>query len=117
MSIDIREVGGRLDADFVIEGGVWKWGDQLRISAQAIQTEPGHHFWSETFRPESTDVFTIQEDIAQAIAGFLRLHMPEARSRVRTSGNLEAYTRKLKPRMLLHQESPETLQCALPAAS
>ena len=117
MSVDIREVGRRLDADLVIEGSVRKSGDQLRISAQAIQTESGHHLWSEIFCRESADVFAIQEDIAQAIAGSLRLHVPEARSRARTSGNLEAYTRKLKPRMLLRQESPETLQAALPAAS
>jgi TolB-like protein len=117
MSVDIREVGRRLDADLVIEGSVRKSGNQLRITAQAIQTESGHHLWSETFRRESTDVFAIQEEIAKAIAGSLRLHMPEARSRVRTSRNLEAYTRYEKARVLLQQQSPETLQAALPAAS
>ena len=117
MYVDIREVGRRLDADLLIEGSVRKSGDQLRISVQAIQTESGHHLWSEIFCPKSTDVFAIQEDIAQAIAGPMRLHLSEARSRARSSGNLEAYTRKLKPRMLLRQEFPETLEAALPAAS
>jgi len=116
ISIDIREVGQRLDADLVIEGSVRKAADQLRISAQAIQTESGHHLWSETFRRELKDVFAIQQEIAHAIAGFLHPHMREAQ-RVRGSCNREAYTRYQKARVLLPQQSPETLQPALPAAS
>jgi TolB-like protein len=88
MSIDIREVGRRLDADLVIEGSVRKSGDQLRITAQAIQTESGHHLWSETFHRELKDVFAIQEELAQSVVRLLRLHMPEARPRVRGSRNL-----------------------------
>jgi len=93
MSVDIREIGRRLHADLVIEGSVRKSGDQLRITAQAIQTESGHHLWSETFRRELKDVFAIQEELAQSIAGLLRPHIPSAR-RVRPSfPNLEAYSR------------------------
>jgi TolB-like protein len=80
MSVDAREVGRRLDADVLIEGSVRKSGDQLRITAQAIQTESGHHLWSETFRRELKDVFAIQEELAQSVVGLLRLHMPSARA-------------------------------------
>jgi adenylate cyclase len=112
--VDIREVGQCLDADVLIEGSVRKAGDQLRIAAQAIQTESGQHLWSEIFRRELKDVFAIQEEIAQSVAGLLRLHMPEARPRVRASDrNLEAYTRYLKARVLIYQQSPETLRAAL----
>jgi serine/threonine-protein kinase len=113
-SVDIREVGHRLDADILIEGSVRKAGDKLRITAQAVQTESGHHLWSETFRRELKDVFAIQEEIAESVAGLLRLHMPEARPRVHASDrNLEAYTRYLKARVLIYQQSPETLRAAL----
>jgi adenylate cyclase len=77
--VDIREVGRRLGADVVIEGSVRKAGERLRITAQAVQTESGYHLWSETFRRELKDIFAVQEEIAQAVAGLLRLHMPEAR--------------------------------------
>lgn len=114
MSIDIREVGQRLAANLVIEGSVRKAGDQLRITAQAIQTESGHHLWSETFRREMKGVFAIQEEIAQSIADLLRLHVPAARPLVRASShNLRAYTRYLRARFLLYQQSPETLRAAL----
>jgi serine/threonine-protein kinase len=112
VSADIREVGQRLGADLVIEGSVRKSGDQLRITAQAIHTESGHHLWSETFRRELKDIFAIQEEIAESVAGLLRLNMPEAQ--VRSSDrNLEAYTRYLKARVLIYQQSPETLRAAL----
>jgi adenylate cyclase len=105
-SVDVREVGQRLDADVVIEGSVRKAGDHLRITAQAVQTESGHYLWSETFRRELKDVFAVQEEIAQSVAGLLRLHMPEARHRAHASDrNLEAYIRYLKARVLIYQQS------------
>src|ERR1700758_5327563 len=113
-NIDIREVGQRLGANLVIEGSVRKAGEQLRITAQAIQTESGHHVWSETFRRELQDVFAIQDEIAQSVADLLRLHMPEVQGPVRPSPpDLDAYTRYLRARFLIHQQSPEALQAAL----
>lgn len=113
-SIDIREVGQRLGADLVIEGSVRKAGEQLRITAQMIETESGHHLWSETFRRELKDVFAIQEEIAQSVAGLLRLHMPGVQGAVQSSApNLDAYTAYLQARFLIHQQSPEALQAAL----
>jgi adenylate cyclase len=45
ISVDIREVGRRLDADVIIEGSVRKAGEKLRITAQAIEAESGHDLW------------------------------------------------------------------------
>src|SRR3984957_17467976 len=113
-NIDIREVGQRLGADLVIEGSVRKAGEQLRITAQMIQTESGHHVWSETFRRELKDVFAIQEEIAQSVADLLRLRTPVAQPADQSSApNLDAYTAYLQARFLIHQQSPEALQAAL----
>ena len=113
-SVDIREVGKRLGADLVIEGSVRKAGEHLRITAQAIQTESGHHIWSETFRRELKDVFAIQEEIAQSVADLLRPQMPDVQRAVQPSApNLDAFTRYLRARFLIHQQSPETLRAAL----
>jgi len=113
-SIDIREVGQRLGADLVIEGSVRKAGDQLRITAQAIQTQSGHHLWSETFRRELKDVFAIQEEIAQSVADLFGPDMTERRGAMRPSApSLDAYTKYLRARFLIHQQSPEALYAAL----
>ena len=111
MSVDVREVGRRLDADLVIEGSVRKAGDQLRITVHAIHAGSRHDIWSEICEP--TDVFAIQEEIAQSVVGLLRPHMPEPRAPVRAYRNLEAYTKYLKARVLYLQQSPETLRAAL----
>jgi adenylate cyclase len=113
MSVDAREVGRRLDADVIIEGSVRKWGEQLRISAQAIEADSGLELWSEVFQRELKDVFEIEEQIGQSVAGLLRRHMPEARLRARSTRNLEAYTRYVKARVLIYQQSPEALRAAL----
>jgi adenylate cyclase len=84
VSLDIREVGRRLDADFAIEGSVRKAGDQVRITVQTIQTESGYHLWSETFQRELKDIFAIQEENAEWVVGSLRLHMPEPQRRFRS---------------------------------
>ncbi len=112
-SFDIREVGRRLDADVVIEGSVRKAGDQLRITAQAIHTGSGHHLWSKVFRRELRDIFAIQEEIAQTVAGLLPVDLPGARARMRPPVlDLEPYTRYLRARFLIHQQSPEALRAA-----
>jgi len=92
VAIDIRDVGQRLGADLVIEGSVRKAGEQLRITAQVVETACGHHLWSETFGRELKDVFAIQEEIAGAVADLLRLHAPARPASVR---NLDAYTKYL----------------------
>jgi adenylate cyclase len=112
VAVDIREVGQRLGADLLIQGSVRKGGMQLRIAAQAIHSESGHHLWSQTFRRELKDIFAIQEEIAESVAGLLRLPMPEAR--VRSSArNLDSHTRYLRARFLIYQQSPEAQRAAL----
>src|SRR6202140_4024141 len=113
-NIDIREVGQRLGANLVIEGSVRKAGEQLRITAQAIQSESGLHVWSETFRRALPDVFAIQEQSAQSVAEVLRLRVPEGQGPgLPSPPDLDAYTRYLRARFMIHQQSPETLQAAL----
>jgi adenylate cyclase len=112
-SLDIREVGQRLGADLVVEGSVRKAGEQLRITAQAIRAENGHHLWSETFRRELKDVFAIQEEVAATVAELFRLHLPASGGQVRTLGaSPEAYAGYLRARFLIHQQTPESLQAA-----
>jgi len=70
---NIRSIGEALGASHLIEGSVRKAGDRLRITAQLIKAEDGTHLWAERYDRDVTDIFAVQEDIAQAIAGALRL--------------------------------------------
>jgi len=70
---DMRALGQALSATHLIEGSVRKAGDRVRITAQLIKADDGTHIWTENYDRDLTDVFAIQEDIAQAIAGALRM--------------------------------------------
>ena len=101
--MDVREVGARLGAEVVVEGSVRKSGDQLRITAQAIDAANGCHLWSEVYGRDGGDVFAIQEEIARAIAGTLRRKLPP-HALQRTGAHrppVEAHERFLKALLVL----------------
>ncbi len=70
---DIREVRERLRVSHVLEGSVRKAGDQLRITAQLINTDDGYHIWAETYERNLSDVFAVQEEISRAIVEALQV--------------------------------------------
>jgi hypothetical protein len=66
-------MGQELGATHLIEGSVRKAGNSLRITAQLIKADDGTHIWAESYDRNLTDIFAVQEDIATAIAGALRM--------------------------------------------
>ena len=70
---DAREIGEALGVGNLLEGSVRKSGDQVRITAQLIQTSDGFHLWSETYDRQLDDIFAIQDEIAEAIAAEMQL--------------------------------------------
>jgi serine/threonine-protein kinase len=71
---DVREIGGQLNVDTILEGSVRKAGAQLRITAQLINVRDGFHLWSHTFKRELRDIFDVQEEIAQSVRKALAPH-------------------------------------------
>jgi serine/threonine-protein kinase len=69
---DIRGIADALGVRTILEGSVRRAGSRIRVTAQLINAEDGYHVWSERYDRELTDVFTIQDEIAQAIAGALQ---------------------------------------------
>lgn len=69
--VDIRTVGRQLDVAAVVEGSVRRDGNQLRVTAQLIDTRTGFHLWSHQFDRAVADVFDVQEAIAREVASAL----------------------------------------------
>lgn len=65
---DVREIGRRLSVAHILEGSVRRDGGRVRVTAQLIRTSDGFHLWSQNFDRRASDVVSIQEDIAVAIA-------------------------------------------------
>jgi len=78
---DVRSIAGWLGVETVLEGSVRKAGNQLRITAQLIDAEQGYHLWSESFDRELSDVFAIQDEIAQRIVQALRVELTDRERR------------------------------------
>jgi eukaryotic-like serine/threonine-protein kinase len=115
-SADVREIGRRLGVGTVLEGSVRKAGTKLRITVQLVDASDGYHVWSEEYDRELSDVFTVQNDIAQAIAGALevRLAGDERASLVRPpTGDLGAYELFLKGRFATYQRTSAALAQAV----
>ena len=68
---DIREVGARLGARYVVEGSTRRAGDQLRVVAQLIDAETGVHLWSQSYDRRVADVFAVQTDVTRQIVAAL----------------------------------------------
>jgi adenylate cyclase len=96
---DLRTIGTELNAAHVLEGSVRKSGDQVRITAQLINTRTGSHEWSETYDRHIGDVLKLQDAIAAAVVRELQLTVApgylNARSTVK---NAEAYDLMLRGR-------------------
>ncbi|MBT5047390.1 MAG: tetratricopeptide repeat protein [Rhodospirillaceae bacterium] len=67
-SPDIREVGKALGARYVLEGSVRKAASRVRVTAQLIDAETGHHVWAERYDRELEDIFALQDELTQGIA-------------------------------------------------
>ena len=93
---DVGEIGRKLHVATILEGSVRKAGDQIRITTQLINAVDGYHLWSETYDRKLTDVFALQDEIARAVVGALRIKLlaPPTSSDRRT-GNTEAFNQFL----------------------
>ena len=116
---DVRSIGQALGASHLIEGSVRKAGDRVRITAQLVRAVDGVQLWSENYDRNLTDIFAIQEDIAQAIAGALRvpLGLAQGETLVRDRTDIESYDQFLRARALVRarEDIPEQLIATLEA--
>ena len=65
----------QLNADAVLEGSVQRADDRLRVSVSLLRTSDGASLWAESFDMRSTDIFTIQDRVAQQVAARLQLRL------------------------------------------
>jgi TolB-like protein len=101
-SEDLRKIGTELNAAYVLEGSVRSSGDQVRITAQLINTKTGAHEWSETYDRPIGDVLKLQDAIAAAVVRELQLTVdPKHRALRSTLRSPETYDLILRGRHAL----------------
>jgi len=99
--VDVRDVGNQLGVGMIIEGSVRRQGDRVRVTAQLIDAASGAHRWSAVYERRLTDLFTLQEEVALAIAAELKLELggtTRQALRRRPTGRGDAYQFYLRGR-------------------
>ena len=102
----IPEIARQLGVQHVLEGSVRKQGNRVRITAQLIKAGSDAHLWSETYDRDLTDIFVVQEEIAQAITRELEDVLGKQQVSVTAStANLAAYEHFLTGRARFQQRT------------
>jgi len=104
-NLNLSEIARELKVEHILEGSVRKAGNRVRITAQLIDTATDRHLWSATYDRDLTDIFVIQDEIANAIVSALRseLGLLEAASPIVVKAdteNIDAYQLYLEARGL-----------------
>ena len=112
---DVREIGRLLNVDFVLEGSVRKYGEDLRVMAQLASTSDGYQLWSRRYERKVKDVFAVQEEIALSIMDMLQGDKPNESQGVPAQciRDFESYEWYLRGRHHLNRQTREEFHRAI----
>jgi len=99
-NVDLKAIGVALGATNILEGSVRKSGNKIRITAQLINAKDEIHIWSERYDRDLSDIFSVQDDIADQIVQKLRgtlISKGQDNGKAPTD-NMQAYEALLKAR-------------------
>jgi serine/threonine-protein kinase len=97
----LGDIARDLGVQAVVEGGVWRAGDRVLITAQLIDASSDRHLWADSFERDTKDILFLQGDLAQSIAGTIRTVLtPEEKSRLTRARSIDpdAYDAYLRAR-------------------
>ena len=119
---DIHNIGNKLHVANLLQGSVRKLGNRARISVQLVKSADGFELWSDTFDRELTDVLAVQQDIAVAVTGKLRVTLisgqtrPGSRVPIPEAGRIregEAHNLYMEGRYFLQRRNRANLEKAV----
>jgi TolB-like protein/class 3 adenylate cyclase/Tfp pilus assembly protein PilF len=96
---NLRDIAKQLEVAHILEGSVQKSGDSVRVNVQLIKAANDSHLWADTFDRKLTDIFSVESDVAKAIAEQLRAKLTGQEEQViaaKPTGNPEAYDAYLR---------------------
>ncbi len=109
---DIRDVGQKLRVENILEGSVRRSGSRMRITAQLISAADGYHLWSDNYDREVGDILAVQDEIANSVAGTLRVALLGDERAAPETRDSEAYNAYLMGNYLYRQQARESLERA-----
>jgi adenylate cyclase len=116
---DVREIGAKLNVDYVITGSIRGNGQSVRVVAELNDTVSGMQAWAESYDRSSDDLLAVEKEIAAAIVGSftaVRLRDELASVRDKPASNLDAWGLVQKARALGLDYTPASLSQAIDLA-
>ena len=115
---DSRSIGAKLGVAHLLEGSVRRSGDMVRVNAELIDTADGSTQWSARYDRPYKDLFALQDEITNAVAGALRAKLlpsehTDAQSDRPPGGSLEAYNALLQARFYYFRRSEADFRRAI----
>jgi len=114
--IEPQKVAKELGVDALVTGRVVQRGDDLSVSAELVDAREDKQLWGEQYSRKLADVVSVQQDIATAISGNLRVRLTseeKTRLDMRYAPNADAYQLYLKGRYLANRLTAEELKKSL----
>ncbi len=114
---DLRKTGLELGCCYLVQGGVRKSGNRIRITAQLVDAETGVCLWAERYDRLLDDIFDVQDEIAMSLIGALEPNLKNVeteRVKRKRPDNLDAYDLMLRALPLLGSFMPAGANQAIP---
>lgn len=99
----IKEIGKELGVANILEGSIRLSGNRVRITGQLINASNDQHLWAEKYDRDIEDIFSVQDEVANAIANALRIELSDEEARLISTTqtkSIEAYNYYIKGRTL-----------------
>jgi len=96
---NLPEVAKQLGVAHILEGSVQKRGDAVRVNVRLVKAANESHLWADTFDRKLTDIFSVESEVAKAIADQLRAKLSGQEEQViaaKPTDNVEAYDAYLR---------------------
>jgi len=110
-SVKVQEVARELGAQYVVEGSVQKTRGRVRITAQLIDANTGHHVWSDRYDRELKDIFALQDEITMKIMIGVGMQLADggeyAEAPLPPSRSLKVYMKERKAVLYLYRMNKE----------
>ena len=115
-AVDVKQVGREMGVRYVLEGGVRKSADRVRITAQLIDASTGAHLWADRFDGSLEDIFELQDQVTASVVGAIAPRLEQAeveRAKHKPTESLDAYDYFLRGIASLHSWTKESNDEAL----
>jgi adenylate cyclase len=108
-AVDVRDIARELGVRYVLEGSVRKAGERMRVTAQLVDATSGAHLWADRYDGIVENLFDLEEEIAEKVAGALHPSIRAAEialARRKRPESLLAYDLVLKalPHLWAHRQ-------------